>query len=71
MKNITWRKIALIISVILVGAVAFGIGYGLGAVDSAKFMIDKAVKIMQYEGINIDITRAELLQYYIKLKGGI
>ena len=70
MKSITWRRAAIILSFIIIGGIGFGAGYGMGAIATAEFFIDKAVKIMSYEGIFVDITRTELLEYYIKLKGG-
>lgn len=67
MKNITWRRVALILSVVIVGIVAFGVGYSIGALSVADFLIEKAVNM----GIVDDISKVELMEYYIKLKGGV
>jgi len=71
MKNITWRRVAMILSLVIAGLVCFGIGYAIGAMNTTDFLIDKVVQVMGYENINIDISRVELIQYYLKLKGGI
>ncbi len=71
MKNITWRRIALILSLVVAGGISFGAGYAIGAMDTARFMIDQVVRVMGYENIFIDISRMELMEYYIKLKGGM
>ena len=71
MKNINYRRVAVILSVVIIGVIAFGAGYATGAVETTEFLIDQVVKIMGYEGISIDISRWELIEYYLKLKGGI
>ena len=71
MKNITWRRVAMILSVVIVGMLCFGVGYATGAMNTTEFLIEKVVQVMGYENINIDISRVELIQYYLKLKGGI
>ena len=71
MKNVTWRRIAMVLGVIVACSLFFGVGMAIGAQRTAEFLIEKVVQIMGYEGINIDISRAELIEYYIKLKGGI
>ena len=70
MKNMTWRRIAIILLLVVAGLFAFGIGYATGATTIAEFMINKIVQIMGYENITIDITMPELRQYYLRLKGG-
>ena len=70
MKNITWRRVAMILGIVIVGGIAFGAGYSAGALKASEFMIDQVVRIMGYENITIDISRTELLQYFVKLKGG-
>jgi len=71
MKNITWRRVALILSVVIAGIICFGVGYMIGAMDSAKWIFKQGLKILEMKGMHIDITRTELLEYYIKLKGGM
>ena len=71
MKNITWRRTARILSIILAGVICFGVGYAMGAMDTAKWIFNQGLKILEMKGMNIDITRTELLEYYIKLKGGM
>jgi len=71
MKNITWRRVAMILAVVVAGLVCFGVGYATGAMNTTEFLIEKVVQVMGYENISIDISRAELIQYYLKLKGGI
>ena len=66
----TWRRAAMIMSVVLVGAIAFGAGYAIGAMETAEFLINQVVKIMGYENIYIDISKADLMHYYLRLKGG-
>ena len=70
MKNITWKKIAVGLFILAVAALSLGIGAAFAAQEAAEFIIDKAYKIMGYEGITIDITKPELMEYYLKLKGG-
>ena len=70
MKNVTWRRVAMILGLIIIGMMAFGAGYSSGALSAADFMIEKVVQIMGYENITIDITMPELRQYYLRLKGG-
>jgi len=70
MKNMTWRRIALTLSVVLAGIIAFGVGYAVGAINTTDFLINKIVQVMGYENISIDISRAELIEYFFKLKGG-
>lgn len=70
MKNITWRRVAMVLGLIIIGIIAFGAGYSTGTLDTADFMIEKVVQIMGYENITIDITMPELRQYYLRLKGG-
>ena len=71
MKNITWRRTAIILSIILAGVICFGVGYAMGATDTAKWIFNQGLKILEMKGMHIDITRTELLEYYIKLKGGM
>ena len=71
MKNMTWRRVALVLGLIVACSLCFGAGVAIGAQRTAEFLIEKVVQVMGYEGINIDISRGELLEYYIKLKGGI
>ena len=70
MKNITWRRVAMILGLVVIGFIAFGTGYITGTTQTAEFMIDQVVRVMGYENITIDINRIELLQYYRRLKGG-
>ncbi len=70
MKNVTWRRVAMILGLIIIGMMAFGAGYSAGALSAADFMIGTIVTIMGYENITIDITMPELRQYYLRLKGG-
>ena len=71
MKNSNWRRVAVILALILIGGIGFGFGVVTGAETAAEFFIDKATDIMGWENIEIDITRTELMDYYRKLKGGI
>jgi len=71
MKNANWRRVALVLGLIVACSLFFGAGVAIGAQRTAEFLIEKVVQVMGYEGINIDISRAELLEYYIKLKGGM
>ena len=57
----------MILSVVVAGIVAFGVGYALGASDVANWVIDKAISV----GIINDINKAELWEYYLKMKGGV
>ena len=70
MKNVTWRRVAMILSVVVIGLIAFGAGVTIGASEAADFMINQVVKVMGFEDISIDISRVELIEYYLKLKGG-
>ncbi len=70
MKNVTWRRTAIILGVIIIAAISFGVGCAMGAIETAEFLIDEVVRVMKYKEINIDITRVELFEYFIKLKGG-
>ncbi len=66
MKNITWRKVGYALLLVGAGAGSYAIGYSIGAIDSAKWFIEQAVNI----GIIDGIGKAELMEYFIKLKGG-
>ena len=66
MKNMTWRRIALILSVVTAGIIAFGAGYAMGAVDTARRIITIAVEVLEIK----DVSAVELLTQYLKLKGG-
>ena len=70
MKNITWRRVAMILGLVVIGFITFGVGYITGTTQAAEFMIDQVVRVIGYENITIDINRIELLQYYRRLKGG-
>ena len=70
MKNITWRRVAMILGIIVIAGMAYGVGYSMGVLSAAEFMIDQVVKVMGYENITIDINKIELMTYYLKLKGG-
>ena len=70
MRNITWRRVAMILGIIVIAGMAYGVGYSMGALSAAEFMIDQVVKVMGFENISIDISRVELIEYYLKLKGG-
>lgn len=66
MKNKIWRRVGY--TILLIGAVVAGyaIGYSIGAIDSAKWFIEQAVNT----GIIDGVGKAELMEYFIKLKGG-
>ena len=66
MKNIIWRKVGYALLGIVVISISYWVGYSVGIVDSAKWFIKKAVDM----GIVDGIGRAELMEYFIKLKGG-
>ena len=70
MKNMTWRRVAIILSIVVVAGMTFGVGYAMGAMETAEFLINQVVKIMGYENIYIDISKADLMHYYLRLKGG-
>lgn len=53
----------------MAGTVMFGAGYALGAYDTVKIVVNMAYKIVEYQ--NISIGKAELMEYFLKLKGGI
>lgn len=62
----TWRRAAMGLGISLVGVIAFGIGYLIGAMDTAKRIITIAVEVLGLEGIGA----AQLFEQYLKLKGG-
>ncbi len=66
-----WRRIAIILGLVVAGSITYGIGYSIGSLRTAEFMIDQVARIMNYEGITINISRVELFEYFLKLKGGI
>ena len=66
-----WRRIAMILSVVIAGGIAFGAGYAIGAMDTAKFLISRTLDFLAYKGFPLDISKVELIEYYFKLKGGI
>ena len=68
MKNINWKRIAIILAITftVVVVIAFGIGYAFGGMDTAKWLINKAVDM----GVINGIGKAELMEYFLKLKGG-
>jgi len=67
MKNITWRRIAIILGVLLAVGIAYGFGYASGAFDTAKKIITLGVEVLEIR----DTNAAELMHQYLKLKGGI
>lgn len=67
MKNITWRKIALISTITLGVGTAFGVGYALGSLATAEFIVDRALELDLIQ----NVSRMELIEYYLKLKGGV
>lgn len=71
MKNSFYKRLSLTLTIIVACSLVFGLGWAIGASTTASFLIDKAVQLMTYEGISIDISRVELMEYYIKLKGGM
>ena len=71
MKNTDWRRIAMILGLVVAGGITYGVGYSMGSLRTAEFMIDQVARIMNYEGITINISRVELFEYFLKLKGGI
>ncbi len=71
MKNNNWRRIALILMIIVGMIIAFEIGVGVGAIETAKWMINQIVKFLEYKGIDLDISKIDMLEYYQKVKGGI
>jgi len=68
MQNKNWRRIALILSIMMAGTIIFGAGYAIGVYDTSKFVVNIAYKFAQYQ--NITLGKAELMEYFIKLKGG-
>lgn len=70
MKNITWKRVAIILGILLAAGIAFGAGYAMGAFDTAKKIITLAVEVLEIR----DVSAAELIHQYLKitgLKGGI
>ena len=66
MLNDTWRRIGYIALFIIAFIIGYGIGYSIASVDVAKWFIQMAVD----KGIVNGVDKAELLEYYLKLKGG-
>ena len=66
MKNITWRRIAIILGVLLAAGIAFGAGYSMGAIDTAKRIITIGVEVLEIR----DVNAMDLFTQYLKLKGG-
>lgn len=69
MKNKNWRRIAIILSLVVAGIICYGVGYAMGALDTAKFIVSAAEGFMEYQ--EIVIGKADLMEYFIKLKGGM
>ena len=68
MKNKNWRRIAIILSLVVAGILCYGVGYAMGALDTAKFVVSSAEAFMEYQ--EIVIGKADLMEFFIKLKGG-
>ncbi len=67
MKNKNWRRIAMILSLVVAGMGCYGIGYLFGSMDTAKYIIKVGAEVLNIEKIGA----AELFQQYMKLKGGL
>ena len=66
MLNATWRRIGYVALAVILFGIGYGIGYVIGEMDAAKFLVEKAVDL----GMFNDIGKAELMEYWIKMKGG-
>ena len=66
MKNKLWRKIGYFGLIVFAGFFGYSIGVVIGTMDSAKWFVEQAVDM----GIIDGIGKAELMEYFIKLKGG-
>lgn len=66
MKNKLWRKLGQILLIVGAGIIGYGIGYSIATTDVAKWFIEAAVDLELVKGVG----RAELMEYFIKLKGG-
>ena len=67
MKSITWRRVAIVLGVVIVGLITFGAGYVYGSMSATKTLITIAFDVLDIERIGM----AELLEQYLKLKGGM
>ncbi len=65
MQNKNYRRIAIIVSTVLLGVIMFGAGYAMGATDTANFIFNRMLEYFEDLGVLKDLSMADLMKYYL------